>query len=64
MKTENLLLRQFTPADLDDLVALDADPQVMRYVTGGRTTPREEMRDDVLPAFLSYYERYPGYGFG
>ncbi len=63
LETENLLLRQFTTADLDDLVALDADPQVMRYVTGGRTTPREEMRDDFLPTFLSYYERYPGFGF-
>ena len=35
----------------------------MRYITGGRPTSREELRDDVLPAFLRYYERFPGYGF-
>ena len=34
-----------------------------RYVTGGRATPHEEIRDDILPAFLYYYERIAGYGF-
>jgi RimJ/RimL family protein N-acetyltransferase len=63
LETERLVLRGFTPADLDDLVALDSDPAVMHYITGGRTTPREEVEDDVLPAFLSYYERFAGYGF-
>lgn len=61
--TERLLLREFTPDDLDDLVALDADPAVMHFITGGRVTPREEIRDEVLPAFLAYYERPAGYGF-
>jgi hypothetical protein len=27
-----LVLRRFTSADADDLVSLDADPDVMRYV--------------------------------
>jgi RimJ/RimL family protein N-acetyltransferase len=35
----------------------------MRYVTGGRPTPREEIETDVLPAFIDYYERYAGFGF-
>jgi RimJ/RimL family protein N-acetyltransferase len=35
----------------------------MRYITGGRPTPREQVRDEVLPAFLAYYERFAGYGF-
>lgn len=63
IETERLVLRRFTPEDEDDLVALDGDPEVMRYLTGGAPTPREEIRDDVLPAFLAYYERDDGYGF-
>ena len=63
LETERLVLRRFTEDDVDNLVELDGDPEVMRFITGGRTTPREEIRDDFLPAFLGYYERYPGYGF-
>jgi RimJ/RimL family protein N-acetyltransferase len=63
LRTDRMVLRQFTAADVDLLVELDSDPDVMRYVTGGRPTPREEVERDVLPAFLAYYERFAGYGF-
>ena len=63
LETERLVLRQFTLADVDNLVGLDSDPGVMRFVTGGRATPRDEIVTDFLPAFLSYYERFAGYGF-
>jgi RimJ/RimL family protein N-acetyltransferase len=63
LETDRLVLRQFTMADVDNLVNLDADPDVMRFVTGGIPTSREEIRDDFLPAFLGYYQRYEGYGF-
>ena len=63
LETERLVLRRFTDADLDLLVELDGDPEVMRYITGGRPTSREEVRDEVLPAFLRYYQRFAGYGF-
>jgi RimJ/RimL family protein N-acetyltransferase len=63
LETERLILRQFTADDVDSLVELDSDPDVMHYITGGRGTPRAEIEDDVLPAFLGYYERFPGYGF-
>jgi RimJ/RimL family protein N-acetyltransferase len=63
LETERLILRRFTMADEDNLVALDGDPAVMRYNTGGRETPREEIRDDYLPAYLAYYERGEQYGF-
>ena len=46
-----------------DLVSLDADPDVMRFVTGGVPTSRDEIENEVLPAFLGYYERYEGFGF-
>jgi RimJ/RimL family protein N-acetyltransferase len=32
LETERLTLRELTPADADDLVALDADVEVMKYV--------------------------------
>jgi RimJ/RimL family protein N-acetyltransferase len=63
LETERLVLRRFTDADLDLLVDLDGDPEVMRYITGGRPTSREELRDQVLPAFLGYYQRFCGYGY-
>lgn len=63
LETERLTLRRFTAADVDDLYDLDGDPEVMRFITGGRPTPREEIEDDILPAFLGYYERFAGFGF-
>src|SRR5262245_60506667 len=35
----------------------------MRFITGGRATPRAEIEDEILPAWLAYYERCAGYGF-
>jgi len=63
LETERLVLRRFTMADADDLVNLDADPDVMRYITGGVPTSRDEIETEVLPAFLDYYQRYEGFGF-
>jgi RimJ/RimL family protein N-acetyltransferase len=63
LETDRLILRQFTEADVDALVELDSDPDVMRFINGGRPTAREEIREDILPAFLAYYQRYAGYGF-
>ena len=62
LETDRLYLRQFTPADVDNLVELDSDPEVMRYLTGGRPTPREQVEQVVLPRILSDYDRHPGFG--
>lgn len=51
LETPRLLLRPFTADDVEHLVELDGDPEVMHFVTGGRTTPRDEIENDVLPAF-------------
>jgi hypothetical protein len=40
LETERLVLRRFTPEDVDLLVELDGDPEVMRYLTGGAPPPR------------------------
>ncbi|GLF93306.1 GNAT family N-acetyltransferase [Streptomyces yaizuensis] len=49
LETERLTLRAVTGADLDHVFALDSDPEVMRYLNGGRPTTRETVRDTVLP---------------
>jgi RimJ/RimL family protein N-acetyltransferase len=38
--TERLALREFTRDDVDDLVALDGDPRVMRYIGDGSVGTR------------------------
>jgi RimJ/RimL family protein N-acetyltransferase len=63
LETERVILRRFTPDDADNLVALDSDPDVMRYLSGGIPTPRAEIENGILPAFLRYYERGDRYGF-
>ena len=57
LETPRLILRQFTEGDLDNLFDLNSDPEVMRYLTGGTPTPREEIRDQILPFHLSVYDR-------
>ena len=34
LETERLILRRFTMEDIDNLVALDGDPEVMRFLNG------------------------------
>lgn len=63
LETERLILRRFTAADLDHLVALDNDPDVMRYINGGTPTPRVVIEHEILPVFLCYADRCPGFGF-
>ncbi|WP_433509072.1 GNAT family N-acetyltransferase [Nonomuraea sp. CA-143628] len=53
LETDRLTLRRFTETDADDLVALNNDPDVMRYLNGGKATPREVIVGEILPAFIS-----------
>jgi RimJ/RimL family protein N-acetyltransferase len=62
LETDRLILRRFTAQDVDNVVDLDSDPEVMRYLTGGRPTPPEEVRE-TIPRLLTYYDRYDGFGF-
>jgi len=63
LQTDRLTLRRFTEADEDNLFELNSDPEVMRFLNGGQPTPRDEVRTRIIPAFLSYYERFEGFGF-
>ncbi|WP_238012782.1 GNAT family N-acetyltransferase [Dactylosporangium sp. AC04546] len=63
LETDRLLLRRLTTDDLDNLVELDSDPEVMRYLSGGAPTPRERLRDVGLPSMLAYYDRGDDFGY-
>lgn len=47
LETDRLTLRRFTEYDVDNLFDLNSDPEVMRYINGGKPTPREEIRDGM-----------------
>jgi RimJ/RimL family protein N-acetyltransferase len=63
LETDRLILRRFTEADVDNVVELDSDPEVMRYINGGHPTPRDKIQNDYLPWWIAYYTRFAGYGF-
>ncbi|MFB9928298.1 GNAT family N-acetyltransferase [Amycolatopsis halotolerans] len=58
LETDRLLLRRFTEDDVENLVQLDSDPQVMRFLTG-EPTPRAEVEHKILPAILRDYHNGP-----
>ncbi|MBD0862675.1 GNAT family N-acetyltransferase [Gordonia sp. zg691] len=47
--TARARLRPVSVVDIDELVHLDSDPEVMRYVSGGTATPRAAIEDWMLP---------------
>ncbi|MFT4041736.1 MAG: GNAT family N-acetyltransferase [Gordonia sp. (in: high G+C Gram-positive bacteria)] len=49
VETHRMRLRPVDPLDIDDLVQLDSDPAVMRFVSGGLPTSRTEIADWVVP---------------
>ncbi|HEY4022397.1 MAG TPA: GNAT family N-acetyltransferase [Pseudonocardiaceae bacterium] len=59
LTTDRLVLRQFTEDDADNLVELDSDPRVMRFLSGGKPTPRADIENRVLPAILRFYTLGP-----
>jgi RimJ/RimL family protein N-acetyltransferase len=61
LETPRLALRQFTEGDVANMVGLDSDPAVMRYL-GGRPTPRERVRDEIIPFYLDGYRRFDRLG--
>ena len=61
-ETERMLLRRFTADDVGNLFDLNSDPEVMRYLSGGRPTPREQIRDEIIPFHLAVYDRFDRLG--
>ncbi len=62
LTTERLVLCRFTEADADNLFDLDGDPEVMRFLTGGKPTPRDVIENEILPRFLRYHKHSEGFG--
>jgi RimJ/RimL family protein N-acetyltransferase len=52
LETERLRLRSFRRSDLDDYAALNADPEVLRYLSGGMEQPWDRGRSWRHMAFL------------
>ncbi|GCF09540.1 GNAT family N-acetyltransferase [Dictyobacter arantiisoli] len=59
LETEHLLFRPLTLSDLDDMTALYADPEVMRYLGGPRNRAEVER---VLNGYIREYQIY-GHSF-
>ena len=62
LESERLILRQFTMADVDDLLALDLDPLVRRFVEDGEPVNRDEAVA-AIEYFLEFHERSEHFGF-
>ncbi|OPC78707.1 GNAT family N-acetyltransferase [Embleya scabrispora] len=63
LETPRLELRAFVESDLTHLVELDGDPQVMRFIDGGRPTSVEAVRERVLPRLRHVYPAWGLPGF-
>jgi RimJ/RimL family protein N-acetyltransferase len=60
IETERLRLRMLRDSDVDNLAALFADPDVMRYVGNGKPTDRVEA-EKTLASIIAHWDRH---GFG
>lgn len=63
VETERMTLRRLTHADTENLIALDSDPAVMRFLGNGQPTPRLVIERGTLPRMLASYDRYAGLGY-
>ena len=61
LETARLRLRALTNGDVEHLFALDDDPEVMRFINGGRPASRAAILDRQLPAMM---RGFPAYGGG
>ena len=61
LQTLRLDLREFTRDDFGDLVRLDSDPRVMKYINGGKPMSKQEV-EAALGRVLRYYRTTYGLG--
>ena len=54
-------MREFTASDFDDLLRLDSDPRVLKYINGGKPMSRAEVQA-AARRVTGYYALYPGLG--
>lgn len=65
LETERISLRPFsgTEAEVDDLFALENDPDVTRFINGGKPVSRETVRTQTLPRLLHDYPCFGTRGY-
>ena len=61
LDTARLHLRRIDDGHLDDLVELDSDPEVMRFISGGVPTPREVYETSLLERMKAYADQPFGF---
>ena len=61
LETTRLILREIQKEDFDDLLRMNSDPQVMKYVGDGSTRNHDQMVRE-LDMLMSHYVRKPGFG--
>ncbi|MEU6857787.1 GNAT family N-acetyltransferase [Glycomyces sp. NPDC046736] len=57
LKTERLILRPFAEADLEAFAAINADPEVMRYIGDGKPRDREATREGIVKSRRAWDEQ-------
>jgi RimJ/RimL family protein N-acetyltransferase len=62
VESDRLVLRRFTPDDLEAIIELDSDPEVKRYIDNGAAVDRQDLVE-TLEWWLGWYERSDRYGF-
>ncbi|MDB5033954.1 MAG: ydaF [Chlorobi bacterium] len=60
VETDRILLRAFTPDDLDDLAPILADPDVVRHLAGGKPFTRDQVAG-AIERINAYWGKH---GFG
>ena len=61
LETLRLELRELVPSDLPDLVRLDSDPRVMKYIRDGRVSTPADL-EAAMRRVRRAYQTYPGLG--
>ena len=61
LETQRLLLREIRPSDFDDLLRMNSDPDIMKYVGDGSVRNDEEMLQE-FNMLMSNYARKTGLG--
>jgi len=59
LESERLVLREFTLDDFQDLLDLDSDPEVMKYLTFKKPTPPDKVRK-ILNRFIEWHSVHGG----
>jgi RimJ/RimL family protein N-acetyltransferase len=63
LESDRLILREFVDEDADSIIALDSDSDVMKYLTDGKPTDPDLIRNEFLPKIIQNYKITADFGF-